>query len=166
MQIKIFNIPIGTEDSQLEELNLFLRSNKIIDVKREPATLDSRGCWSFCITYMLSTQPREYEKAKPGSGSKTDYKEILEPEAFARFSEFRRIRKTIAENEAIPAYAVFTDAELSDLAQLKELTTEAMLKIPGIGKKKVERYGTAFINIQPFSGNEAQGVSDATDSKS
>ena len=150
----------------MEELNIFLRSNKIIDVKSELATLDSRGCWSFCITYMLSTQPREYEKAKPGSGSKTDYKEILEPEAFARFSELRRIRKTIAENEAIPAYAVFTDAELSDLAQLKELTTEAMLKIPGIGKKKVERYGTAFINIQPFSGNEAQGVSDATDSKS
>lgn len=37
MQIKIFNIPIGTEDMQLEELNLFLRSYKIIDVKRELA---------------------------------------------------------------------------------------------------------------------------------
>ena len=37
MQIKIFNIPIGAEDTQMEELNHFLRANKIIDVKRELA---------------------------------------------------------------------------------------------------------------------------------
>ena len=32
MQIKIFNIPIGAEETQVEELNHFLRANKIIDV--------------------------------------------------------------------------------------------------------------------------------------
>ena len=47
MQIKIFNIPIGAEETQVEELNHFLRANKIIDVKRELATIDCRGCWSF-----------------------------------------------------------------------------------------------------------------------
>ena len=50
MQIKIFTIPIGTEDTQIEELNHFLRANKIIDVKRELASIDGRDCWSFCIT--------------------------------------------------------------------------------------------------------------------
>lgn len=51
MQIKIFNIPIGAEETQVEEHNHFLRANKIIDVKRELATIDGRGCWSFSAIF-------------------------------------------------------------------------------------------------------------------
>lgn len=38
MQIRIFTIPLGAEVSLVEELNHFLRANKVIDVKRELAT--------------------------------------------------------------------------------------------------------------------------------
>ena len=143
MQIKIFNIPIGAEDTQVDELNHFLRANKIIDVKRELAMLDGRGCWSFCITYMLSSKP--LEQHKQASSTKTDYKEILEPEIFEKFTQMRKIRKMIAESEAVPAYAVFTDAELSEMAKLPELSISTMEKIPGIGKKKIEKYGSVFL---------------------
>ena len=143
MQIKIFNIPIGAEDTQVDELNHFLRANKIIDVKRELAMLDGRGCWSFCITYMLSSKP--LEQHKQASSAKADYKEILEPEIFEKFTQMRKIRKMIAESEAVPAYAVFTDAELSEMAKLPELSISTMEKIPGIGKKKIEKYGSVFL---------------------
>ena len=105
--------------------------------------LDGRGCWSFCITYMLSSKP--LEQHKQASSTKTDYKEILEPEIFEKFTQMRKIRKMIAESEAVPAYAVFTDAELSEMAKLPELSISTMEKIPGIGKKKIEKYGSVFL---------------------
>lgn len=67
MQIKIFTIPIGAEETQIEELNHFLRANKIIVVKRELAAIDGRDCWSFCITDMLQNKQIEPEKPRVGS---------------------------------------------------------------------------------------------------
>ena len=166
MQIKIFNIPIGAEDGQMDEMNHFLRANKIIDIKKELAMIDGNSCWTFCITYMLASKPTELANGKTsGSSTKVDYKEVLSPEEFEKFSNLRKLRKQIADSEAIPAYAVFTDAELAEMAKLPELTLVAMQNIPGIGKKKVEKYGNAFILSQLTTANEASGPFDGADSK-
>ena len=166
MQIKIFNIPIGADESQTEEMNHFLRANKIIDVKKELAMFDGNSCWTFCITYMLASKPTELTNGKAsGNSPKVDYKEILSPEDFEKFSNFRKLRKQIADSEAVPAYAVFTDAELAELAKLSELTLVAMHNIPGIGKKKVDKYGNAFILNQQATANETSGTFDGADSQ-
>ena len=54
-------------------------------------------------------------------------------------------RKQIANDEQIPAFAAFTDKELSEIVKLDEITENKMLSIKGIGKKKVEKYGKDFI---------------------
>ena len=166
MQIKIFSIPIGGGDSMMEEMNHFLRANKIIDIKKELAMIDGNSCWTFCITYLQDNRPADTFTAnsKSGSGTKVDYKEVLDAETFERFSAFRKIRKQIAESEAVPAYAVFTDAELAEIAKLKELTLVAIQNIPGIGKKKVEKYGNAFLLAETTNNDETDGTLDRTNS--
>ncbi|MGN0037335.1 MAG: HRDC domain-containing protein [Bacteroidaceae bacterium] len=164
MQIKIFSIPILADEAQVEELNHFLRANKIIDIKKELAVVDGNSCWTFCITYMLTGRPVVAETGKSGT-SKVDYKEVLAPNAFDRFSSLRKLRKQIADDEAVPAYAVFTDAELADMAQLPELTLHTMQGIPGIGKKKLEKYGAAFAAHFQLGKDEKGGELDAEDSK-
>lgn len=110
---------------------------------------------------------QESQSSNNGRSSKTDYKELLDAEAFERFVRMRKLRKEIADSEAIPAYAVFTDAELSEIAKLPVLDTASMLKIPGIGKKKVEKYGNAFcLAIIKDSSNEESGAFAGTDSQS
>jgi len=64
MQIKIFNIPIGAEENHLDEMNHFLRANKIIDIRKELAIVGGNSCRSFCITYMLSCRVSDSEHAK------------------------------------------------------------------------------------------------------
>ncbi|MGM9712615.1 MAG: HRDC domain-containing protein [Prevotella sp.] len=164
MQIKIFNIPIGAEESQIEDLNLFLRANKIIDVKRELAMLDGRSCWSFCITYMLNSQINEQNK--PTNGTKIDYKDMLDSKAFQTFTMLRKIRKGIADEEAVPAYAIFTDAELAEISKLQTINIESIRKIPGIGKKKVEKYGNIIVESANHITDETDRKSDGADSKS
>lgn len=166
MQIKIFNIPIGADDGQIEEMNHFLRANKIIDIKKDLAILDGNSCWTFCITYMLANRPNEIDNGRRTGGGKVDYKEVLEPEVFEQFSILRKIRKQIADSEAVPAYAVFTDAELSEMAKLTEITTQAMQKIPGIGKKKLEKYGEAFVQNLQATNNETSGIPAGADNES
>lgn len=164
MQIKIFNIPVGAEDNQTEELNHFLRANKIIDIKKDLATVGGNSCWTFCVTYMLGNRPAESEIAQ--HGKKIDYKEVLEPEVFERFSELRKIRKEVAEKEAVPAFAVFTDTELAEMSKYSPLTLKAMGKVSGIGKKKLEKYGSMFCRETDSAENEEGGVSEGTDCKS
>ncbi len=164
MQIKIFNIPIGAEEMQIEELNHFLRANKIIDVKRELAMFDGRGCWSFCITYMLNGQ--NAEQSKSGNSTKIDYKEILDSKTFEIFSNLRKIRKNIAEAEAVPAYAIFTDAELAEISKLQEVTTDTLRTVSGVGQKKIEKYGIRLIESLRQYMDETGRISDAADNKS
>lgn len=110
--------------------------------------VEGNSCWSFCITYMLPNKQEGINMVKPvGGGLKVDYKEILPTEVFDRFSQFRKLRKQIADDEAIPAYAVFTDAELAEIAKLEHLTLDAMNRIPGVGKKKLEKYGEKFMHF-------------------
>ena len=157
MQIKIFNIPIGADESMTEELNHFLRAHKIIDIKKDLAMLGENTCWTFCITYMQDGRSLDNNRA---SGGKVDYKDVLDAEIFERFSNLRKLRKQIADNEAIPAYAVFTDAELAEIAKLSPLTLAGMQKIPGIGKKKMEKYGNVLVeNIQTIA-DEENGISE------
>jgi|AntRauTorckE5430_2_1112549.scaffolds.fasta_scaffold02860_1 superfamily II DNA helicase RecQ len=46
---------------------------------------------------------------------------------------------------AVPAYMIFTDGELAEIATLSVTTPEELLKIKGIGEKKVEKYATRII---------------------
>lgn len=157
MQIQVFTLPIIPDASQLEELNHFLRSQKIIDVRKELATLDENSVWTFCITYMQGSST-----AAPVNGAKNakvDYKEVLDEETFKTFSSLRKARKLIADDEAVPAYAIFTDAELAEIAKLSDISAGTLQSIPGIGKKKVEKYADKLTTKLKELKNEEAGVS-------
>lgn len=86
MQIKIFTIPVVADERDVEDLNHFLRSHKVIDMKRELTTSNDNSCWTFCITYMPDSSP-SVQRSGEGKREKIDYKEVLEPAAFERFAQ-------------------------------------------------------------------------------
>jgi ATP-dependent DNA helicase RecQ len=65
----------------------------------------------------------------------------------ARFERLRALRKRLADAEGVPAYIVFSDAVLRQMAELVPRTPEAMRGISGVGPIKLERYGTAFLEL-------------------
>ncbi len=46
----------------------------------------------------------------------------------------------------MPAYIVFGDAALRDMARKRPLTPEDFLRVTGVGEKKLEQYGEAMMN--------------------
>jgi superfamily II DNA helicase RecQ len=140
MQIKFFTIPIFGGEAAAEAMNSFLRSRKILHTEGQLLSNAGAVCWCFCIRYMGDEPVAGRERAK------IDYMEVLDADSFQRFSKMRIIRKQLAAEEAIPAYAVFTDAELAELACIEKLSIETMKQVKGIGEKKTAKYGLHFIN--------------------
>jgi superfamily II DNA helicase RecQ len=62
-----------------------------------------------------------------------------------RFLELKAFRKKLAERERVPPYVVFTDATLLAVAQQLPRTEEALSRIPGIGAKKLARWGLELL---------------------
>ena len=71
--------------------------------------------------------------------------ELAQGEDAALFRELRKLRKQLAEDEGIPPYVVFNDATLLELAQFKPTNDDEMLMINGVGYRKLERFGEAFL---------------------
>ena len=144
MQIKIITIPALDSEAFSVEMNTFLRSHKIIDIEKQFFSGTNGAYWSFCIRYFDSSQNRVQGQHGTTKRKKVDYKEVLDDATFAIFAKLRELRKTISQQEAIPAYAIFTDSELAEISKLENITLSNMKKVKGIGEKKIERYGKYF----------------------
>lgn len=136
MQVAIFCV--GADDARgLEDLNRFLRGHRVLTLDRQ----FREGSWSFCVTYQTGLLPME-----PGrTTEKIDYRAVLDPVTFARFARLRDERKVLAEKEALPAYAVFTNEQIAEIARRRCTTAAELGKIDGIGTARIEKYGAAVI---------------------
>lgn len=63
------------------------------------------------------------------------------------FEELRKLRKQFADAQNLPAYIVFSDATLKQMAAEKPTSKKTMLAISGVGEKKYKSYGKAFIKV-------------------
>ncbi|MCI5146005.1 MAG: helicase [Candidatus Electrothrix sp. AR3] len=137
MQIKIFTIPILGGEQINEDLNHFLNTKKILQTESHLISNTEGSFWCFCIKYLSDNQQSSPKK-------KIDYRAVLDSSSFQRFSLMREIRKKLAREQGIPAYAIFTDVELAELAKIEHRTFAAMQEIKGIGSGKLEKYGKHF----------------------
>ena len=147
MQVKIFAIPAYGNTDVVDELNRFLRSVKILEIKKVFVEGEGNLFWSMCITYLPLEKNYTDGLFNKSNKEKIDYKNTLSESEFARFSLLRKIRKQLAEKDAVPAFAVFTDAELAEISRFDEVLPERIQKVSGIGQKKMEKYGIELCRL-------------------
>ena len=71
----------------------------------------------------------------------------LDPVAAELFEALRAERARLAKLQGVPPYVVFHDTTLRAMATARPRTFEDLAGMPGIGEAKLERYGTAFLNV-------------------
>lgn len=69
----------------------------------------------------------------------------LAGEQNALFLRLKELRIQIAREEQVPAYIVFNDKTLVQMAIRRPSTKAQLLEIPGIGTRKLEKYGERFL---------------------
>jgi superfamily II DNA helicase RecQ len=71
----------------------------------------------------------------------------------------RQVRTRLAREADVPAYVVATDRTLDDLARLAPASVEALRHVHGLGDKRIERYGAAFLDAIRATGVKPQAPS-------
>lgn len=80
------------------------------------------------------------DKGKPAKNDKRYYDRAL-------FAKLKHLRKTIAEQDDVPPFVVFSDASLADMAEQLPQSDMQFLAISGVGNTKLERYGQRFLAL-------------------
>lgn len=62
-------------------------------------------------------------------------------------SALKAKRRALAEAARVPAYVVFNDKTLIEMAETRPADLDAMARIGGVGAKKLESYGRAFLQV-------------------
>lgn len=114
-----------------------------LEVEQRMIQTEAGAFWTFCIRSVVESSVFSGNRSVK---EKVDYKQVLNEAEFAIFSELRACRKKLAQDDSVPAYAVFTDEELCGILRLETLAVEQLKKVPGIGEKKVEKYGELLLN--------------------
>jgi ATP-dependent DNA helicase RecQ len=104
-------------------------------------TDDGRRLLSGQLTPTL-LRPTKQSRAQP-SRVATDSWEGVDRELF---DVLRQLRREEATRRSVPAYIVFSDATLRDLARRRPSTLEGFLEVHGIGQKKAADFGRLFVD--------------------
>ena len=70
----------------------------------------------------------------------------VDPEDEALFQRLRGLRKELADRQGVPAYIVFSDKVLREMAGRRPRTAGQLLDVSGVGPTKLERYGQSFLD--------------------
>jgi len=74
-------------------------------------------------------------------------KALVSDEDAPLLSALKAKRRALAEAQRVPAYVVFTDRTLIEMAERRPATLDEMAGISGVGAKKLETYGHAFLDV-------------------
>ena len=61
------------------------------------------------------------------------------------FASLKTLRNSIAREQQVPAYVVFSDRTLAELAARKPRTSAGLLEVHGVGQAKLDKYGERFL---------------------
>jgi ATP-dependent DNA helicase RecQ len=94
-----------------------------------------------------SRQPGAAKSATArGSRSPSDALDLDNDERLL-FDALRALRRELADRAGMPAYIVFGDRVLLEMVAQRPRTLNGMLRVPGVGHAKLERYGAAFLEV-------------------
>jgi ATP-dependent DNA helicase RecQ len=120
---------------------------------------DCGGCDNCLGTHDATRRERTASTAKPGekrrargerrpTKSKPEPSELVASPADARLLEqLRALRTKIARDEQVPAYVVFADRTLLEIAVRRPKSPYALGEIRGVGPMKIDKYGERFLQL-------------------
>ena len=83
------------------------------------------------------------KSAKPGPKIKM----LVSEEDAPLLSGLKAKRRELAETAGVPAYIIFNDKTLVEMAQKRPINLDAMAQINGVGAKKLENFGNTFLEV-------------------
>jgi len=95
----------------------------------------------------IELKVQKYKNTKPTQNKKQSIENDLTTSELASFDKLKQQRALWAKERNVPAYVVFHDATLIDIARTAPKTLSQLLAVNGLGKTKLELYGDKIIAL-------------------
>jgi superfamily II DNA helicase RecQ len=154
MNYRFFSVSARYPNAIQDELNSFCNTHRIISIEKQFVSDGEHSFWAICISYQEGGDSTALVRR-----SKIDYKKVLSAEDFALFAKLRELRKTLAQQQGVPAYALFTNEQLAEMAKRRVSSAAALDEIDGVGQSRVDKYGSAFLSaIEVYAKTQSDTV--------
>ena len=118
-----------------------------------PVLQTTNRAWEVLRGGTRVSYARREELAEPTPRRRMPERRTVAPED-SLFEALRRLRAELAKAEGVPAYVVFSNATLADMAVKRPADMVDFLDVSGVGEYKAARYGRAFLKaIQNWESN-------------
>ena len=95
------------------------------------------GNCSVCLDMAAEAVGHEKQRAQPAAAGPDEQ----------RFAALRALRNMIAKASGVPAYVVFSDATLREMARVMPKDEDEFLSVSGVGGHKLKQYGAVFLDF-------------------
>ncbi|WP_250534823.1 DNA helicase RecQ [Caballeronia sp. AZ10_KS36] len=99
------------------------------------------------VTLRKYVKPVRNRQSSGRTGERADPTAGMSPREKARWDRLRTWRAETAKTDGVPAYVIFHDATLAEIARSDPDTIDDLRHIPGIGVRKLERFGDELLDV-------------------
>jgi ATP-dependent DNA helicase RecQ len=100
-------------------------------------------------------KPQQSAKASSSAAS-----QLVRGEERSQWEALRTLRRKLAEEHGVPPYVIFPDATLLEMLRSKPSTLAEMARVSGVGARKLDRYGEAFLDVLGAADEAPRAVLD------
>ena len=102
---------------------------------------DARAILKGDVPVLLAIAPRsERKRRRERAGG-------VNPVGDPLFEALRALRRELAAEANVPPYVIFHDATLREMAQTRPASLAELGEVGGVGARKLEAYGEAFLAV-------------------
>jgi ATP-dependent DNA helicase RecQ len=160
--IKIFTIPFSSSFGGFndEELRGFLADKELISASDY---LFTRNDIPY-VTLVLKYFPYRTEALKlpPKAGDGEEWRRTLSEEQMGLFNLLRDWRSKRCKKDGVPPYVLLNNNQLAMIVRTRPQSLADLIKIEGIGKKKIDAFGLEILEITKLSVPATANDSTAT----
>ena len=153
MPLSTFGIEKELTKSQLHDVISHLTFEKIILIVGDeyPVLKLTEAAWRILRHQDTISMPvfETIKAVKQKSKSKItvhEFDETYSPDANI-LEKLKDVRRKLAQKKRVPAYIIFHDKTLAEMAAKIPKTQDELLEISGVGAKKATQYGDYFLSI-------------------
>jgi ATP-dependent DNA helicase RecQ len=110
------------------------------------------------VTLELRRDLKPQTTSKGSSGSPAS--QLVRGEEREQWEALRTLRRKLAEEHAVPPYVIFPDSTLLEMLRSKPGSMAEMGRVSGVGARKLERYGEAFLEVLSGKAEAPRVVAD------
>ena len=151
-KLSVFGVGKGRSESEWRSLyrQVVARGLADIDLEGYGGLRLSDTCRPLLrgeVTLELRKELKPQTSSSRGTGSASPASQLVRGEEREQWEALRTLRRNLAQEHAVPPYVIFPDSTLLEMLRSKPTSMADMGRVSGVGARKLERYGEAFLQV-------------------